>query len=97
MIFMFYKDDIATYFEQLLVKEDIDYKREDEKDRERPRTLFAIKRVHLDKAIQLNYTAHGKYRRPSLDHNGLRWGLIIFVMLLLGISLYAYITHGVKH
>ena len=97
MVFMFYDDAIADHFERLLGEEGIAYERNKDEENKRPRYLFAIKRTHLEMAIHLNYTAHGKNRRPSLNHSGLRWVLMIFIAALVGICLFAYITYGVKN
>lgn len=94
-VVFFYTDfQMANYFEELLVEEDIPYERAVDQETGAKRYLFGVHKKHQQKLLKLNDLAIGKFRKPFIGSAVLRWIIlgITAAMLLLGIL--GYIFNG---
>ena len=94
VIFMFPDMKMAEFFEEELIREKIPYEKELDEENDPERMLFALKRTYTDRAIKINYLAHGKYRQPTFRTPVWRWIVFILVGVFLAFALYGYFSQG---
>lgn len=90
-VFHFYRDDLATEFEALLLKHEIPYEKAIEEEK-RKIYLFGVKNSYYKQTVKLNFLAIGKHREPFIPSRF--WGilLIVFVFLLIVLSIVGYVN-----
>jgi len=86
-VFFFYIEEQADYFESLLKEKGIWFERDQEDNKGKMMYLFGIKMTNVREVNQLNYLAIGKYRKPIFQNKAVRYGIVIFgvVMLIMGV------------
>ncbi|MFN3916690.1 MAG: hypothetical protein ACK4K0_03010 [Flavobacteriales bacterium] len=93
-VFFFYRPDMATYFEALLIEHKISYQKDTEENGDKSYTLFAVRKNDLKLAMRLNYLTMGKYRKPFIGNTAFKVILLFFTLLVVAIALVGYFKKG---
>lgn len=91
-VFHFYKPERASYFEELLKENDIWFEAETEEQPDRTTYFFGIRNTELKQVEKLNYLVSAKYRKPTIAHNGLKWVLYVFTVILFVLAFIGYLN-----
>lgn len=90
-VFHFYREDMATYFEELLKKDNIPFESFIEEEG-KTIYLFGIKNIYLDKAVKLNYISIGKFRQGFISNKITAVSLIVVVLILIVFAVIGFIN-----
>ncbi|MCT4582376.1 MAG: hypothetical protein N4A35_13260 [Flavobacteriales bacterium] len=94
-VFFFYIEEQADYFESLLKEKGIWFERDLEENRGKQMHLFGIKMTNLREVDQLNYLAIGKYRKPIFQNKYIRYGVVIFGLIIFILGIIGYLLSPV--
>jgi len=87
MVFRFGDRDMAREFIAELQAAGIAFEAEEEDDVQTGAVrLIGVKQRFRDAAVRANYVVLGRYRQPFLSNTFLRWALLAFVGLLVGLA-----------
>ena len=91
MVFFFTDSKMAHYFEELLVENNISYERATEDEGVVKRYLFGVLKRDFEIVHKFNNVAIGKYRQPFIPTAGLRWLLLIVMMVSIALAIAGYL------
>lgn len=89
-VFHFFSKEEADYFESLLNEKKISFERDEEFAKEKMMYLFGIHVSDYKKVNKLNYLTIGKYRKPLIKNNFLKWFILLFGFSLLLFALISF-------
>ena len=85
---------MANEFEQDLVSAGIEFERAPSASMEgegmgteEPLAQFGVHRQAFKAALRINHLLHGRHRAPFIPHSGLRWAMLLFTALMIGLGL----------
>ncbi len=78
MIFESYLDEFGVNFEKMV---------EEEGDK----TLYGVLKLNFSKALKANNLTESQFRKPMIELPALRYGLVIFMFLVVGLAIAGYI------
>ena len=84
-VFRFHEKQRADFFEELLKKNDIWY--EVSYEEEKSLHLFGVRKGDFKKAMNANYLVSAKFRKKIIPNIYLRWGIIIFAILIITLAI----------
>ena len=91
-VFFFSDPNMAGYFEELLHENTIEFEKDNGEDLVK-RVLFGIHRKDFDRALILNNSAIGKFRKPFIEDPILRYVIIAISMLAVVLSIVGYLKN----
>jgi hypothetical protein len=92
MVFRFGDREMAKEFIAGLEAAGIPFEAEDEEDLEAGSTrLIGVKQRFREAAVRVNYVVLGRHREPFLSNALLRWVLLAFVGLLVGLAILGWL------
>lgn len=92
LVFQFYTIEMAIAFEQYLTLANIPFEKdEDIDDRNYPRYLFGVRKVHQKEAIRCNNKVMAAHKQKFIPQKGMRLGLLIFTFLMILFALSGYL------
>jgi hypothetical protein len=92
MVFRFGDRDMAREFIAGLEAAGIPFEAEDEEGMEVGAVrLVGVKQRFRDAAVRVNYVVLGRHREPFLSNTLLRWVLLAFVGLLVGLAILGWL------
>ncbi len=85
---------MANEFEQDLVSAGIEFERAPSASMEgegmgteEPLAQFGVHRQAFKAALRINRLLHGRHRSPFIPLSGLRWAMLVFTALMIGLGL----------
>ena len=88
---------MAKEFEQDLVSAGIEFERaptasmDEGAGTEEPLAQFGVHRQAFKAALRINHLLHGRHRSPFIPHSGLRWAMLVFTGLMIGLGLMGWL------
>ncbi len=89
---------MANEFEQDLVSAGIEFERAPSASmegegmgKEEPLAQFGVHRQAFKAALRINHLLHGRHRSPFIPHSGLRWAMLVFTGLMIGLGLMGWL------
>ncbi len=79
LVFRYGEVDMANEMEVALAAASLEYERD---NNEGPPYLIGVRKRDRDLAVRLNYTVLGRHRPRFISDNGLRWTILIVVLLM---------------
>ena len=89
VVFRFYEKNRSVFFAELLKKEGVFY--EFSFEEENKLFLFGIRKGDFKAASRANYLVSANFRNKIIPNLYLRWGVIVFSMLMLGLALIGFL------
>lgn len=87
-VFSFREEAQAAEFEARLKDGNIAY----EAHQEGGEWMFAVARTFFKEALRHNHLVHAAHRTPFIPVEGLRWALLVFTGVLVGLALWGWLT-----
>ena len=91
LVYHFYREAQADYFEGLLKDHDIWYERANEEEEEKAIYFFGIRKDDKGKVERLNNLAIGKFRDRFIPYRWLRWITVLVSIVILGLAIAGFL------
>jgi len=62
---------------------------------EGPPYMVGVRKSYSSRAERFNYIVLGKYRKPFVPNSILRWGIILFTLIILALAIGGLLAHRV--
>jgi hypothetical protein len=86
MVYQFYQEDHAGYFQELLDNAGVPYERYEDREAERFRILFGVSKQYNRDTVKSNFLVHARYRSRFISNNALRWTVLLLVAIGLALA-----------
>lgn len=90
-VFFFKTEKESIYFENLLTKNNLWFEANIDEDEPNYQFYFAVNKLDTRAIIKLNNRTLGEYRKPSIENNYLRYGLIIMMIIIMTLAVIGYL------
>lgn len=90
-VFFFKKKEESDFFENLLKEKAIWYEFNHDDSEPNYHYFFAVNKTNEKEVIKLNHLSIGEFRKPFLQYNFFRYGLIVFMIVVLTIGVIGYL------
>ncbi len=80
----------ANSFREELTSNNISFEQDTEKKKQVTYTLFAIKKKHYKKTMEINFKVEGAHKKPLIPFRLLRWTVLLFGLGILLLSILSY-------
>lgn len=90
-VFFFKTEKESKYFENLLTTNNLWFEANLEEDEPNYQYYFAVNKLDTTAIIKLNNRTLGEYRKPSIENNYLRYGLIIMMTIIMTLAVIGYL------
>ena len=91
IVFFYYNLEQATYFENLLIKEKIEFESFLDEDAKRKVMLYAVHRKYFRRALIQNDLSYAGFKRKFIPQMWLRYAVLLFTLALTLFALYGYL------
>lgn len=83
----------ANSFREELILNNISFEQDTEKKKQVTYTLFALKKKHYKKTMEINFKVEGEHKTPLIPFRLLRWTVLLFGLGILLLSILSYCKH----
>lgn len=83
----------ANSFREELILNNISFEQDTEKKKQLTYTLFALKKKHYKKTMEINFKVEGEHKTPLIPFRLLRWTVLLFGLGILLLSILSYCKH----
>ena len=83
----------AKSFREELILNNISFEQDTEKKKQVTYTLFALKKKHYKKTMEINFKVEGAHKKPLIPFRLLRWTVLLFGLGILLLSILSYYKH----
>ena len=83
----------ANSFREELILNNISFEQDTEKKKQVTYTLFALKKKHYKKTMEINFKVEGAHKKPLIPFRLLRWTVLLFGLGILLLSILSYCKH----
>jgi hypothetical protein len=90
-IFFFKTEEESIYFEKLLKANSIWHEANIDLDEPTYKYYFAVNKTNSSAVIKLNNRTIGEYRDPFISNKWLRYGLVLFMIIVMSVALIGYL------
>ena len=80
----------ANSFREELISNNISFEQDTEKKKQVTYTLFALKKKHYKKTMEINFKVEGAHKKPLIPFRLLRWTVLLFGLGILLLSILSY-------
>lgn len=91
MVYEFYVEERADYFEVLLKDRQVEYERFLDEDSTPHKTLFGIHKRYLKASNNCNFLTHAHYRSRSIPNRPLQWVLLLFMGFIVALAIIGWL------
>jgi len=91
VVFNFNSKEEADLMEQALIKKNIWFEQDEELHEDEKIYLFGVKQRDFSKAQDCNFTTSAKTRKNIIPNAFLRYGLLLFVFIIITMAIIGYI------
>ena len=90
VVYRFTDPERANSFRDELVSNNITFEEDIEKKKQVTYTLFALKKKHYKKTMEINFKVEGAHKKPLIPFRLLRWTVLLFGLGILLLSILSY-------
>ena len=93
IVYRFTESNKANSFREELILNNISFEQDTEKKKQLTYTLFALKKKHYKKTMEINFKVEGEHKTPLIPFRLLRWTVLLFGLGILLLSILSYCKH----
>ena len=93
IVYRFTESNKANSFREELILNNISFEQDTEKKKQVTYTLFALKKKHYKKTMEINFKVEGEHKTPLIPFRLLRWTVLLFGLGILLLSILSYCKH----
>ena len=93
IVYRFTESNKANSFREELILNNISFEQDTEKKKQLTYTLFALKKKHYKKTMEINFKVEGEHKTPLIPFRLLRWIVLLFGLGILLLSILSYCKH----
>ena len=93
IVYRFTESNKANSFREELILNNISFEQDTEKKKQVTYTLFALKKKHYKKTMEINFKVEGAHKKPLIPSRLLRWTVLLFGLGILLLSIFSYYKH----
>ena len=90
IVYRFTESNKANSFREELILNNISFEQDTEKKKQVTYTLFALKKKHYKKTMEINFKVEGEHKTPLIPFRLLRWTVLLFGLGILLLSILSY-------
>lgn len=94
LVFSYTNIDMTEYFIKLLTEQNIPFEKDEEGFGENNVFMLAVKTSYRKEAIKNNFLAYGKYRKPTISNDILKYFLLLLFFGLITLATLGFIYNN---